>query len=176
MKKIFLGFCLLSGLFFEQTASAQFKNGDKLLNIGIGLNSYYTGGTPLSASFEVGVSDVVSVGGGLDYVSYNYGYVGNSYSFTSLYIGARGSYHFNQLLNLRSKDWDIYGGLGLGYRSFSWSDNTFNGNGLGGAYGSGLVLGIHIGAKYYFSQKVGAFLELGAMGITNSRLGVAFKF
>src|SRR5882757_3728488 len=118
MKKIFLGICLLSGLFFSQTATAQFKKGDKLLNIGIGLNSYYASGTPIGASFEVGVTDEISVGGLIDYVSSSY----YTTSLSAFYIGGRGSYHFNKLLNLRSNEWDIYGGASLGYRSFSWSD------------------------------------------------------
>lgn len=177
MKKIVFGICLLAGFFVSQKASAQFKEGDKLLNIGIGLNSYYSAGTPISASFEVGVSKVVSVGGLIDYVGTSYAYPGGSTSFSALYIGARGSYHFNDLLNLRSKDWDIYGGASLGYRSFSWSDtNIGNGLSLGGSYSSGVFLGIHAGAKYYFNQKVGAFLELGGGGSGNIRLGVAFKF
>src|SRR5882757_8920771 len=98
MKKIVLGICLLSGLFFSQSAYAQYQKGDKLLNLGIGLNSYYSAGTPLSASFEVGVTDVISVGGLLDYVGNSYGYPGGSTSFSALYIGVRGSYHFNELL------------------------------------------------------------------------------
>jgi hypothetical protein len=177
MKKIILGICLLTGLFVAQTASAQYKKGDKLLNIGIGLNSYYSAGTPIGASLEVGVTDAISVGGMIDYVGTSYAYAGGSTSFSALYIGARGSYHFNELLNLRSKQWDIYGGASLGYRSFSWSDtNIGNGLALGGSYGSGVFLGIHVGTRYYFSDKVGAFLELGGGGSGNARLGVAFKF
>jgi hypothetical protein len=173
MKKIILGVCLLSALsFFTTDASAQYKNGDKLLNLGFGINSYYSGGIPLSASFEVGVTDDISVGGGLDYLSYNYSGYGR---FTAVYIGGRGSYHFSRLLNLRNEAVDIYGGLSLGYRSFSWNDN-YAGPGLGNTYSSGLFLGIHAGARYYFTKKVGGFLELGALGSTNARLGVAFKF
>ncbi|MBS1508780.1 MAG: hypothetical protein JSS79_19240 [Bacteroidetes bacterium] len=173
MKKIILGICVLGAISFLSTdAVAQFKNGDKLLNLGFGVNSYYTGGIPLSASFEVGVTDDISVGGGLDYLSYNYSGYGR---FTAIYIGGRGSYHFSRVLNLRNEAVDIYGGLSLGYRSFSWNDR-YIGPGLGNVYGSGLFLGIHAGARYYFTKKVGGFLELGALGSTNARLGVAFKF
>ncbi len=175
MKKIVFGICLLSGFLFSQVATAQYKKGDKLLNLGIGLNSYYSGGIPLSASFEYGVTEDISVGGMLDYLSYNYGIPGYNYHFSALYLGARGSYHFNRLLNLRDQNWDIYGGASLGYRSFSWND-SYTGVGLGNAYGSGVFLGIHAGAKYYFSPKFGAFGELGALGSSNIRIGVAFKF
>ncbi len=175
MKKIILSVTLLGGLsLFSADLLAQYKNGDKLLNLGFGLNSYYSGGIPLSASFEVGVTDDISVGGGLDYLSYRYGVAGTDYSFNALYIGGRGSYHFNRLLNLKNESIDIYAGLSLGYRSFSWSG--YNGPGLGNAYGSGLFLGVHAGVRYYFTKSVGGFLELGALGSSNARLGVAFKF
>ena len=159
---------------FTSGAFAQYKKGDNLLNVGIGLNSYFSGGNPFGVSYEKGVTSDISVGGAFDYMSYHYGYVGVSESFSAFYLGARGSYHFNKLLNINDKQWDIYAGLSLGYRSVTWSDNNFKYN--NGYYGSGLGLGVHFGGKYYFSDKVGAFLELGAMGITYSRLGVAFKF
>jgi len=152
----------------SSVVQAQYKTGDNLLNVGFGLNSYYSGGNPLSISFEHGITNEISAGGVLDYMTYHY----SSYNFRATYIGARGSYHFNKVFNINDNKWDVYGGLSLGYRSITW-DNGYNYN--NGYYGSGLVLGLHIGGKYYFSQKVGAFLELGAMGITNTRLGVAFK-
>jgi hypothetical protein len=176
MKKIILSVVLLSGLsFFSMNAFGQYKNGDKLLNLGIGLNSYYSGGIPVSGIFELGVSKDISVGGGIDYLSYHYGVPGYNHSFSALYIGARGSYHFNELLNLNTNKVDVYGGLSLGYRSFSWGD-SYAGNGLGNGYGSGLYLGFHAGGRYYFTQKVAAFLELGALGSSNARVGVTFKF
>ncbi len=177
MKKRFSLFVLV-GLFSLLSGSvyAQYAKGDKLLNIGIGVNSYYNGGIPVGASFEVGVTDEISVGGSIDYLShkYNAGF-GSDFKFTALYIGGRGSYHFNKLLNLANDKIDLYGGLALGYRSFTWSDSNFN-SGLGNSYGSGVYLGIFAAGRYYFSENVGAFLEVGAVGSTNAKLGAAFKF
>lgn len=177
MKKRFSLFVLV-GLFSLLSGSvyAQYAKGDKLLNIGIGVNSYYNGGIPVGASFEVGVTDEISVGGSIDYLShkYNAGF-GNDFKFTALYVGGRGSYHFNKLLNLANDKIDLYGGLALGYRSFTWSDSNFN-SGLGNSYGSGVYLGIFAAGRYYFSENVGAFLEVGAVGSTNAKLGAAFKF
>jgi len=175
MRKIILGFCVAGVLScLSNAALAQYKKGDNLLNFGLGLNTYYDGGVPLSAIYEYGVTDEISVGGGLDYLSYHYGYGGGNYSYTVTYLAGRGSYHFNKLINLRNENWDIYGGLSLGYRSFSWKD--YSGNGAGSAYGSGLFLGIHAGARYYFSKSVGGLLEIGGLGSTNARVGVTFKF
>ena len=160
-------------------ASAQeygYSRGDKLLNIGVGVNSYYSGGIPLSASFETGITDQISVGVGVDYLSNKYN-VGSdaSYKFTALYFGARASYHVNELLNINNKKVDLYGGATVGYRNFTWKDNYSNGS-LSDSYGSGVFLGGFIGGKYYFTQRIGAFTELGAAGSTNGRLGVALKF
>jgi hypothetical protein len=162
-------FCLVS-----YASYGQFEKGDKLLNLGIGVNSYYNGGIPLSASFEVGVTDEISVGGGLDYLSYNRSASSVDYGFSVLYLGVRGSYHFNKLFNLDVEKLDLYGGASLGYRSFTWKDSSISG--LSGTWGSGVFFGAHVGARYYFSPKLGGFLEVGAGGSGNARLGVALKF
>ncbi|MCE7862868.1 MAG: hypothetical protein DYG99_04915 [Bacteroidetes bacterium CHB5] len=155
-------------------ASAQFTKGDNLVNLGVGINSYYNGGIPIGASYEYGITEDISVGVGVDYLSHRYNYGASRYGFNIFYLGARGSYHFNRLLNLNVEELDIYGGAQLGYRSFTWKD-SFGGS-AGDTYESGLFFGIHAGARYYFKPGLGAFLELGAGGSGNARLGVAFKF
>ncbi len=174
MKKSLLGLLLIGAVFIFNTpnANAQFKNGDKLLNLGLGLNSYYSGGIPLGASLEVGITDEISVGGGASFLSHTY--FGND-KFTAIYIGGRGSYHVNEILKLNNEKMDLYAGAALGYRSFSWS-NDYIGGSLGGSYGSGIYFGGFIGGRYYFSEKMGAFLELGAGGSSNANVGVTFKF
>ncbi|MBS1487314.1 MAG: hypothetical protein JST43_06955 [Bacteroidetes bacterium] len=170
MKKIIVLVCVVLSGVFSNRALAQYKQGDKLLNLGIGLNSYYSSGLPLSVSYEYGFTPEISAGGIVDYVSSDY----YNYRYTSFFFGGRGSYHFNKLLNINDRDWDVYGGASLGFRTFSWSSG-FGNNTPGGTYASGLFLGIHAGVRYYFSPKVGAFGELGALGSSNIRLGVTFK-
>ncbi|MBN8576764.1 MAG: hypothetical protein J0L66_07455 [Cytophagales bacterium] len=173
MKKLVL--VLVVGLvsFASHKAVAQFEKGNSLLNLGIGVNSYYSGGIPIGASYEYGVTDDISVGVGVDYLSYRYNFGSSRYGFNILYLGARGSYHFNRLFKLDVEELDIYGGAQLGYRSFSWKDDF---SGAGDTYASGVFFGIHVGTRYYFKPNIGAFLELGAGGSGNARLGVAFKF
>jgi hypothetical protein len=154
-----------------------FHEGDKLLNIGVGLSSYYYG-HPIGLSYEVGITEDISVGGQLDYNSGSYDdYYGYNYRYrySAYYLGARGSYHFNRVLNINENKIDLYAGLGLGYRSFKWNDSYY-GSGYGYSYGSGLFLNYFIGGKYYFTNKVGAFLELGYTGLSSSRVGLAVKF
>lgn len=174
MKKCVVLILVLVAVASANQSFAQFRQGDKLLNLGIGLNSYYSDGLPLSLSYEYGFTKDISAGGIVDYVSASYGYIGYHYRFSSFFIGARGSYHFNTLFNINDQKWDIYGGASLGIRTFSWSDNVGSAN-PGGTYASGLFLGLHAGARYYFTPKVAAFTELGALGSSNIRLGVTFK-
>ena len=161
---------LLSSISLSSFSQA-YKEGDKLLNATIGLNSAYSSGIPLGASFEVGVSKDISVGGSLDYTSFKYDAL--DYGWNFLYFGARGSYHVNELLKVKNDKLDLYGGLGLGYYTASFS-------GLGGtyagAYSSSLYLTGFIGGRYYFAQNVGGVLELGGGGVSNVKLGVTFKF
>lgn len=145
-----------------------YYKGDKLLNIGIGVNSYYDGGIPLGASFEKGITENISLGAQADYLSADYA----SVKFTAIYVGLRASYHVNKLLHIENDKIDLYGGPTLGYRSFSWKDEDLN---LGDDYGSGLFLGVYIGGRYYINKHIGLFAELGAIGSTNARIGVAFK-
>jgi hypothetical protein len=177
MKKtiILLMMCSVSALFCLAQKTGYVK-GNKLLNVGIGINSYYDKGIPVGASFEYGITNEISVGANVDYVSskYNYGY-GYDYKFTTIYFGVRGSYHFNELLNIENEKIDLYAGATLGFRSFGWKDSYSN-SGLSGSYGSGVYAGAFAAGKYYFSKIVGAFVEVGAIGSTNARVGLGFKF
>ncbi|GAB3919947.1 hypothetical protein GCM10028804_13160 [Larkinella terrae] len=152
-----------------------FKKGDYLLNVGVGLSSYYYG-NPFGISFESGIDKDFSVGAQLDYNSGNYGdyyYNSSRWRYTATYFGVRGSYHFNRVLKLNTSKVDLYAGVGLGYRSFRWNDSNY---GYGYDYRSGLFLNYFIGGKYYFNNKIGAFVELGYTGLSSSRVGLAIKF
>ncbi len=174
-------FILITLAGIAQSKSSSFNNGDNLINLGFGIGSPYFGSgykasLPINPSFsyEKGVSDVISVGGQLSYASSKFDdSFNNDYNFKehAVYIGARGSYHFNQLLQLDNK-FDLYGGASLGYVTVSVSDNT----GSLGATGSGLGLGLFGGGKYYFSQGTAIYAELGYQSLALLNVGIAFKF
>ena len=123
MKKVFVCVIMIIAAFITSEVHAQaFQSGDKLLNVGLGLNSYYSGGVPFGASFEVGTNDDLSFGGNVDYLSTtSYGE-----KFKAMYFGVRGSYHFNRLMNIKDEKLDLYAGTGLGYRSFTWKILTLD--------------------------------------------------
>lgn len=155
------------------TWAQSYEKGDKLLNVGVGLGTYGAGGLGLGGSFEVGIHESISVGvlGGYSGRS---NYLGSGTRWSVLTIGARGSYHFNELLDLDNDKLDLYAGLGLGYRNVSFKVDGF-GNVFANNYGGGVLFLGHIGGKYYFQPNMAIFAELGS-GFGTLQAGVSFKF
>ena len=154
------------------------KKGDKVLNIGLGVNSHYLSGIPFGASLDVPISDEISISGYFDYLSTSekVSYPANELKYKVFYIGGRVSYNFNELLALNRNKFDIYLGAALGYRIFSGDDKTnayYDGD---NKYSSKPYLGAFTGGKYYFTEKFGCFAELGILESAESvRIGIAFK-
>lgn len=160
-----------------------FINGDKVVNIGIGLGSslytgnYYTGTVPpISVSFEKGIKDnvlekgVIGVGGYLGYSSYKYEYLDWGYKYSNIIFGARGTFHYPLVDKL-----DTYTGLLLGYNLVTGKE--FGDWGTGTPYNvssGGMVWSWYVGGRYYFSDKIGAMVELG-YGISYLTLGISLK-
>lgn len=176
MKKSLKFLCVIALVFSATFASAQarYDKGDVLLNAGIGLGYYFAGGVPVLLSAEFAVNDVISVGPYLGYTSYtyNWGFGGYRWRYTFLDLGVRGSYHFSELFEIRNEKVDVYGGAFLGFVVSSYSGDEFSG--YNDPYSGGLRLGIHAGARYFFSEKVAGYAELG-YGIAPLSLGLTFK-
>ena len=156
-----------------QDAAGSVK-GVNYLNAGIGIGTFGftgSGGLPIVASFEHGFTDKISAGLSLGLVSTKYA---QYWKYNYFVIGARGSYHFNELLNVSNPKLDTYGGATLFYRGYSVKydgPDTFDGKSSSG----GLDIAIHVGSRYFFSDNFGAFAELG-WGISPLQLGVTLKF
>ena len=197
MKKLLLSFIAVATFFsVSQTAQAQYEKGDLLINPGISLLGYgygfgsygsgYTGLPGLTASIEYNLTDNIAVGGYAGYLarSYRYDIGGNRYTdrWTNLGFGARGIFHASEVLNdalgtnIDSEKWDIYGGLSLGYETWSWNyDNSFGGSGRAN-YGNGRVFfGGVLGTRYMFSERFGVYGELGRGALGALTLGVTLK-
>ena len=179
-KKIVLAalilFCVLT-----KTVSAQESpkfnevSGINLLNAGIGIGSYGlsgTGGLPLTASFEHGFSKYISAGLEAGLVQRKYA---DTWKYSYFIIGARGSYHFSEILNVTDPKLDVYGGIGLLYRHFKIK-YTGDWNEYYGKTSDGdVTLDLLAGGRYFFNNNVGAFAEVG-YGISPLKLGVSLKF
>jgi len=166
-------------LFVSLSYGQVYKKGTNMINIGIGpglAGIYGTMDIPsISAGLQLGVHEKLSVGGIIGYSAstYDYGhYLGQDYewTYTYIFIGARGEYHF---VDVDVDDLDLYAGLTLGYNIVSVSEPS----GFSGFYtaeSSYLLYGFHAGGRYYFSQSIGAFLELG-YGVGYIVVGITFK-
>ncbi|MCF6365147.1 MAG: hypothetical protein L3J35_03000 [Bacteroidales bacterium] len=186
MKKLLVS-ALISVFAFSFTNAQEstFSEGDKVINLGVGLGStLYTGSgfsttvPPISASFEYGIlNDVlekgsVGVGGYLGYTAARarYNWFGDiyGYDYTSFIIGARGSFHYPLVEKL-----DTYAGMMLGYNIVSVSeigDVSFGTS----TTGSDIAWSMYLGGRYWFNPKIAGMVELG-YGIAYLNLGVAFK-
>lgn len=203
MKKVFASCFLLAlaagfapahatGLGTPPAKPAAAKAGDKpfdvgtnALNLGVGLGNRYAlvysgsgaSSTPaLSISYERGVKElgnfVLGVGlfAGYQGSSYEYSFLTTSYkqSTTDVIINLRGALHYAV-----SDQLDAYGGLGIGYRSLSFKSEPASVIDLSVSGSSGLAL--FAGARYFFTDAIGAFAELG-YDQTYLKAGLSFKF
>lgn len=176
MKKTFLSFAfaVITVVAFGQSHQA----GDKNLNVGIGIGSRFATGDisipPVGVSYEVGIKDNISIGGYLGYsASKNeVSVVGSTWAwkYTYIIVGARGAYH----LDIDNDKIDPYGGLLLGYNiaSVKW-DGSGNDPGTAASAG-GFTYSLFVGSRYAFTEKLGAFAELG-YGISWLQLGLNLK-
>lgn len=169
-------------VFTANRASAQaFGEGTNHLSIGIGLGSGYYGyayvaGSEYSsiptifASFDHGTAielgpGLIGIGGfaGFSSASANYAYVGYEYNYkwTNIVFGARGTYHYY----IDNDNLDLYAGLSLGLwmQSYEYTNtDPFWGGTLDvkDSY-SNLYYAGCIGARYMFTESLGAFAEVG---------------
>lgn len=188
MKKLLL----LSSIMFVVTSfnkvNAQFVEGDKFINIGLGLGSYFVSGSgfsttlpPIEASAEFMVNENISVGGFIGAYSAKFessfnsigGNINSETKFNYLNFGGVGNYHF-----VNTDIFNVYAGARLGYLS-QGGDTTVEDD-LGGSSSldvnsSGVLFGIQIGARYHLSELFALNAELG-YGIAVFKVGGTIKF
>ncbi|HXG00805.1 MAG TPA: hypothetical protein VNL69_08455 [Bacteroidota bacterium] len=186
MMKFQLFFALLL-LLAHTTVSARsgYDPNVKIAQFGIGLGGlggfYGSSNLPvLSAGVDFGVDKMFSAGGRIGYTSssfespYLVGFNRFIYrwKYTYITLAGRGSYHYP----IENEKLDLYGGLDLGYNIVS---SKYDGDVAGRAFaasasGSYIFFGAHVGGRYYFSESLAAFGELGyGFGILN--VGISLK-
>ena len=187
MKKIF---ALVAAVVVAFGASAQIEKGDIVVTAGVGLgNTVYGSGydnalIPINIEGEYGVAEDVfgvaglslGVGPAISYTqaSQDFSYVikNAGYKFSSIIVGAKGYFHYN-LLNVDNLD--TYAAVTLGWnvasaKPYGWGDYDMTVPSVGG-----LFYGFAVGARYWFSETIGANLEAG-YGLSFLKAGVTFKF
>lgn len=178
MKTIFL---LMTVVMTTLVNAQPFQKGTTAANIGIGLGTTLGGlGTArpaISVSldhgfWEVGGPGSISLGGYLGNTGYKYTDMGYTAKWNYFIVGVRGAYHYNGFTNL--PDLDVYGGAMLGYNIVRYTAEGGGGD-LANNYGSGAGFSGFLGGRWFFSDRVGAYAELG-YGVSILAVGLTFKF
>jgi hypothetical protein len=179
---LFVGFAGSVFAFDIASYPPPIKSGNIMLDAGIGLGfSGYGSGKlkvpPLFAQVDYALPNIpITLGGHISYYQYAWetGYTSYNWTYTWNFLGLffRANWHWGFEVN-----WlDLYSGLNLGYRVF-WEKVEYP-SGYTGAkteynysgFDWGLTL---VGARFYFTDKIGAMVELG---YPHLRAGITFKF
>ncbi len=141
-------FFAVNGICNAQAGVAPLATGETQLNMGCGFN---TEGVPFYVGMDYAILSDVTVGAQVNVVLDD--------ADPSLSIMARGDYHFNYLLNI-PKVWDVYAGANAG---------------INFGEGDPLQLGIQLGGRWYWNNKLGINFEIGGGNIFGTTLGVSMK-
>ncbi len=175
MKKIFMFMAVMAATVVGASAQS-FEKGDNVVSATVGLVSDY--GLPISLTYERGIYDInddmaigvgATVGYGFDSESTNIGGTGGKWKYSNVLLGVNGNYHYTGV-----DKWDFFGGLLLGYdiASAKWDGDY---DAPVSATSNEFVLGLNVGARYYFSESFAATATAG-FGISSVSIGVAYKF
>ena len=145
MKKVFLLVIFFIGT--AVSAQAYTGSGDQKVNFGVAAWGY---GTGIAATYDYGLGSLISVGAGFNAYFDRFK---NDDRDNRIFAFGRVNFHLNSTLDLPSK-LDIYPGLDIG------------------VVGRDFGLGAHIGARYFFTERLGVFAEIG----NNGSLGVSLNF
>lgn len=149
-----------------------FEEGTNALNLGIGIGSVYSFGAgffdgsssvspAISLSYERGIRPIgpgiLGIGGYVGYqgASYDLG-GGDKIKYSDILVTVRGAFHYPV-----TAEFDAYGGVGIGIRhgSTSYEGDFFDGT--SSASYNDFVTGIFAGGRYFFTDNIGAFGEVG---------------
>ncbi|GAA3923620.1 hypothetical protein [Hymenobacter algoricola] len=166
-----------------------FEKGTTMVNLGVGLGLGYAGyygtlkSTPaLSVSAERGVLDgvgpgTIGIGGLIGYKAYHYNYGTGNYkaTWTNVLVSVRGTYHYNLLQHPKL---DTYGGVSMGVRVQTWKDTFYDSSPTTQGYTANSVHvmpGVFVGARYFLTDNLGAFTEVG-YDMSYLKLGLTARF
>ncbi len=174
-------FTLLAVVIAFAAQAQQFQKGTTTANLGIGLGTALGGlgkaRPAISVSVDHGMWDiggpgVISLGGYIGNTGYKYTSGSYTYKWNYTIVGVRGAYHYNGFTSVPKLD--VYGGAMLGYNIAKYSSDGDDAS-YADSYGSGLGFTGFLGGRWFFSDRFGAYAELG-YGVSVLNAGVTFKF
>lgn len=193
MKKLF---AMAVAVVFALGANAQIPKGEMVVGAGVGLgNSVYKAYDkaliPINFEAEYGIVEglfgvdglSLGVGASLSYTQGKQEYTIPGipgYTETSTYgvksasyiVGAKGYFHYD-FFDLEKLD--TYAAITLGWNIASAKTYGDYVEGMAVASAGGLYYGVSVGARYWFTNAIGANLEAG-VGLSFLKIGINFKF
>jgi hypothetical protein len=145
--------------------------------VGYGILPYKMSLPPISASVEYGLANIpLSIGGYFGYTAYDEELSAySSYKGTIIGVGTKANWHFNFVRNL-----DPYISVTLGWLIYKQEVTTTIPyvntkvdveNDL-----SAFFYGVNLGARYFFTNNIGAYIEFGYSAISVASAGLTVKF
>ncbi len=185
LRNLVLCFALIGTVPVASTYAQLFDKGDIVVTGGLGLGAtYYSlGGTSMVMPVIFATGDYcfredlgpgnLGLGALIAYSSYKENFLTSDYYWkvNTFMIGARGTYHFTDLVDKL----DLYGGITLGgkFSKVTYSDDALDG--YSSPSEGGVLAEFFGGARYYFTDNIAANGELG-YGVSWLKLGISFKF
>jgi hypothetical protein len=175
MRKVFgalAAVAALSTTSIEASAQSPFVAGYTDVGPTVGLGGIGDAGLSLGGRFERGIKTLPSMGNGMlgimvsaEYYSWDNAF----FDYTYMPIGVTANYHFNIE---GSPKLDPFVGLGLGYEVISCD---YKGSGLDDLCDDSAIYFIgRAGARYFFSEKMAFYGDVGA-GAATLNVGIMFK-
>jgi len=167
---------LATGGAFAQGYAPVVADNNFFINAGVGFGptgGYNLGILPLSASvdFKLPIGLPITVGGIVTYTTWKFSVNAISVTYTNIGLGGRAMYHLNLIDKL-----DTYAGLTLGYAMQSAKMETGISYDTSTEAKSFFLWGGNIGARYFFTNLIGAYLELGYSSLQYVSIGASIKF
>ncbi len=78
-----------------------------------------------------------------------------------LTLHVKANYYFDNIFGISNDSWDVYGGVGAGYALYNGDEVDIDGD---------FDLGLHVGARWFWNDKWGIYLE-GGGGSTTGAMG-----
>jgi hypothetical protein len=149
-------------------------------NFWLGSSAHRGTWVPFIANLEYGIRHTVSVGPYVGFYSYGYKWANAlKYKYNYYAFGLRGTWHAVPLINeemdisIDEKRFDIYATIHLGFEveKFRTNDPSIQ-RAPDAVYP---ILGPVLGVRYMFTNKIGAFAEIGRGALGFSTVGITFR-
>jgi outer membrane protein W len=194
MKKVFILsiICVIafsSPLFAQKTNTSWDGKGTVVVNAGYGFVSTWknlfkltgskvTATGPVALGFEYGITEKIGVGVQLGYSKTTGTTPRSSYTSTETLTAYQAltmvKYHF-----IKSDKFDPYAGIGLGFGSFKYvykdTDPAGDPSATLSVPGSFVFTGA-LGARYFFTNQIGVYTEIGYLSGSVIQVGLVAKF